>query len=324
VTVPAEHVERMADVVAAAGPLLGSAPEAVAEALGWRAVRVAGDDEVVADTGVADVHLRGRRAVTEVRAALVSTPDGRASTVDTFADAATALRPRFGSPAVERPGAWPAVTWRLSRIRGSGLLRRRRHATLTLAYSSGAHGVHLAVRSDDEADRLAAAAVAAAARAETAAPPPEAHGWADGDWVRFTATLTAELADLEPDHVLILADRTASDAYVQFMQFEQYAPAYLSAETTSDHFREGHRALTPDQRRRLTALGWEPPDGAANWTRHLEWPARWEAYHRLADLAVATLRDVHGTRTPADLVLGGWGYDHTRPPPFPRLGLMSR
>ncbi|GIJ70985.1 DUF6301 family protein [Virgisporangium ochraceum] len=316
--------ERLADAVAAAGPLLGTAPEAVAEALGWRALRDFGGDGVVADAGVADVHLRGRLAVTEVRATLVSTPDGRASIVDAFADAAAALRQRFGSPASERPGAWPAVTWRLPRIRGSGLLWRRRHATLTLCYSPDARGVELAVRSDDEADRLAAAAVAAAARAETAASPPPPGGWADGDWARFTDTLTAELADLEPDHVVILADRTASDAYVQFMQFEQYSPPYLTAETISDHFRDDHRQLTPDQRQRLTALGWEPPDGAANWTRHLEWPARWDGYHRLADLTVATLRDVHGTRSPADLVLGGWGYDHTRPPPFPRLGLATR
>jgi hypothetical protein len=150
--------------------------------------------KVVADTGAGTGALRyttrdGRRVFTEARVALGETLDGaldaRASVMNTFADAAAALRPRFGRPATERPGARPAITWQLGRISEGGRLWRRRHAAMTLE---------------------------------------------------------------------------------------------------------------------------------ANWSR-------WDAYHRLAGMAVATLRDVHGVRSPANLEVGGWGHDHAAPPPYPQLGL---
>jgi hypothetical protein len=47
------HVERLADRLAAAGPLLGTAgPETVAATLGWRTVGAFGGNEILVDTGV--------------------------------------------------------------------------------------------------------------------------------------------------------------------------------------------------------------------------------------------------------------------------------
>jgi hypothetical protein len=340
-TLPAEHIERLAGALIPAGRRLGTtAPEAVAGALGWRLVRYLGGDEVVADVGVPagnSVVLRfaspaGRRVFTEARVSLAEAPSaaGREFVVDAFADAASALEAKFGRVTTDRPGVRPMITWQLDRIRESRLPWRRRFATMTLELSPQGGGVDLAIRPEDEAARLAAAAGAEAAQAEAAAARSDgAAAWADGDWDRFAAALTAELADLEPDHVMILSDRVVGDSFVQFIQFGEQTAPYLGAETISDQFRDEDRPLTTEQRRRLTGLGWDepPPDptpgNEANWSHYLRWPARWSAYRRLADLAVATLRDVHGIRTPADLVLGGAGYDGAGPVPYPRLGLTT-
>jgi hypothetical protein len=357
-TLSAEDIERLAGALIPAGRLLGTAaPEAVAGALGWGSVRYFGGDEVVADAGVPagdSVVLRfvspaGRRVFTEARVSLAEAPAaaGRAIVVDAFADAASALEATFGRVTTDRPGTRPTITWQLDRIKESRVPWRRRFATMTLELSPHGCGVDLAIRPEDEAARLVAAARAETARAETARAETAraetaraeaaraeaavrsggADAWADGDWDRFAAVLTAELADLEPDHVMILSDGVVGDSFVQFFQFGEQTAPYLGAETISDQFRDDDRPLTAEQRRQLAGLGWyePPPDpgNEANWSYHLRWPARWSVYRRLADLAVATLRDVHGIPSPADLVLGGSGYDDAGPVPYPRLGLTT-
>lgn len=349
-TLPAEQIERLAGALIPTGRLLGTdTPEAIADAFGWPPVRYFGGDEVLTDAGVPGgdgVALRfvtraGRRVFAEARVSLAEAPAaaGREFVVDAFADAAAALEPRYGRVTRDRPGTRPMITWHLTRIKEGRLPWRRRFATMTLELAPHGRGVDLAIRPEDEAARLAAAATAEAAAAEAAAvvdatattetPAAAAHPWADGDWDRFAAVLTAELADLEPDHVMILTDRLVGDSFVQVMQFGEFGGPYVCAETISDQVRDDDRPLTPEQRRQLASLGWDepPPDptpgNEANWSVALRWPARWSQYRRLAGMAVATLRDVHGIRTPADLVLGGWGYDQRGPAPYRRLGLAS-
>jgi hypothetical protein len=217
------------------------------------------------------------------------------------------------------------ITWRLPEPLTRRVLARgrRRHPALTLESSLRGPYARLAVRPLTEAERIHERATSQATQAERDSAAVATDAWSDGDWTRFAAVLALELAELEHDHVLILHDRHQSESYVQFIQFGEHSMDFLRAETISDHFLESHRQLSDWQRRRLAELGWvDPgPEAEANWSLDVPWPGRWSDYRRAAELSVAALRDVHGVRTPADLVLAGWGYDHQLPAPYPRLGL---
>jgi hypothetical protein len=178
-TLSTERVERLASALARTGRLLDTtSPEAVADTLGWPAVRSFGGDEVRTDVGVpgrdsvvlAFVTQTGKRVFTEAQVYLAEAQPtaGREFVVNAFADAAAALETRFGLATRQRPGGRPMITWHLGRIKESRLPWRRRFATMTLELSPTGHGVRLAVRPEDEAARHAASAAAEAAQAETA------------------------------------------------------------------------------------------------------------------------------------------------------------
>lgn len=134
----------------------------------------------------------------------------------------------------------------------------------------------------------------------TAAEPARARVL-PGEWPGFVAALVGDLADLAPGESLVLevvpeGGASPSSYYVQFAA----RPDGLRAEAVSNAFLPEPAQLHDAEIDRLEQLGWQPPDPPAlpNFSR--EWPA--PVHHEdVADLAVATLRHVHGAATPADV-----------------------
>lgn len=121
--------------------------------------------------------------------------------------------------------------------------------------------------------------------------------------VTFEDALFLLAGALDEGAVVVFEEAARPRRYLQVLQ----EPDTLHAELVSDRFLPPELALGPAAASRLTALGWQPPDGDEdNWYTDLAWPAPAEAYRRLAQQVVATLTEVLGIARPADLRYQAW------------------
>jgi hypothetical protein len=128
--------------------------------------------------------------------------------------------------------------------------------------------------------------------------------------VTFEDALFLLAGALDEGAVVVFEEAAEPRRYLQFLQ----EPDTLHAELVSDRFLPPELALGPAAATRLTALGWQPPDGDEdNWYTDLPWPAPAEAYRRLAQQVVATLTEVLGLARPADLRYQAWQSTTGRP-----------
>ncbi|GAA2126487.1 SseB family protein [Actinomadura napierensis] len=125
------------------------------------------------------------------------------------------------------------------------------------------------------------------------------------DWNDFAKRLTLELSRL-PVKSFLIVQGPSGLPYAQAMRIE----GGLDAEAVGSAFLP--RPLAPRQERRLTTLGWEPPDGEErrNWWNRYTWRERGnraseemlESAAMLAGQMVGAFRDVYGTESPLELV----------------------
>ncbi|MWA00183.1 hypothetical protein F8568_007305 [Actinomadura sp. LD22] len=125
------------------------------------------------------------------------------------------------------------------------------------------------------------------------------------DWNDFDKRLTLELSRL-PVNSFLIVQGPSGLPYVQAMRIE----GGLDAEAVGSAFLP--RPLAPRQERRLTTLGWEPPDGEErrNWWNRYTWRERGgraseellECAAMLAGQMVGAFRDVYRIDTPLELV----------------------
>ncbi|MBT2210996.1 SseB family protein [Actinomadura sp. NEAU-AAG7] len=149
------------------------------------------------------------------------------------------------------------------------------------------------------------------------------------DWNDFAKRLTLELSRLPVGSFLIVQDASGLP-YVQAMRSE----GALDAEAVGNAFLSP--PLAPHQERRLSTLGWEPPDGdeRRNWWRRRPLRDRasrasgenLESCALLAGLMVGAFRDVYGVDSPRGLVyqaerIGAKGGVRGGPITLPGLGL---
>ncbi|GAA2413709.1 hypothetical protein GCM10010191_24360 [Actinomadura vinacea] len=143
------------------------------------------------------------------------------------------------------------------------------------------------------------------------------------DWNDFAKRLTIELLRL-PVRSFLIVQATGGLPYVQVLR-EWNA---LEAEAVGSAFLP--RALSPSQERRLTVLGWEPPEDpdTQNWWSWVPLVDRSgrpvsDQAERCAGLAgrmVAAFREVYGTDSPLDLVYQA-GHNDGRALALPGLGI---
>lgn len=134
-------------------------------------------------------------------------------------------------------------------------------------------------------------------------PPTEAEGPATLSWDEFERRLTAALARLEDGSFLILSAPAGDGGPGYYVQFARYrtpdgSAEQLRAEAVGNEHLAPAAVLSPGQVRRLGRLGWQRPSRgghARNYTR--TWPVPVPA-GEVAQLAVATLRDVYGVEGP--------------------------
>lgn len=125
------------------------------------------------------------------------------------------------------------------------------------------------------------------------------------DWNDFAKRLTLELSRL-PVKSFLIVQGPSGLPYAQAMRSE----GVLDAEAVGSAFLP--RPLAPRQERRLSALGWESPDGEErkNWWDRYTWRDRGgrtsaehlEACALLAGQMVGAFRDVYGIESPLELV----------------------
>ncbi|WP_433150388.1 TY-Chap domain-containing protein [Actinomadura nitritigenes] len=125
------------------------------------------------------------------------------------------------------------------------------------------------------------------------------------DWNDFDKRLTLELSRL-PVRSFLIVQGPSGLPYVQAMRIE----GGLDAEAVGSAFLP--RPLAPRQERRLTTLGWEPPDGEdrRNWWNRYTWRERGnrapaellECAAMLAGQMVGAFRDVYRIDSPLGLV----------------------
>nr|BFE29128.1 hypothetical protein GCM10010200_013790 [Actinomadura rugatobispora] len=143
------------------------------------------------------------------------------------------------------------------------------------------------------------------------------------DWNDFAKRLTIELMRL-PVQAFLIVQGTGGLPYVQALRSRDA----LEAEAVGSAFLP--RPLAPRQERRLTVIGWEPPEdpAAQNWWSHVPLversgrtvPDQAERCAALAGRMVAAFRDVYGVGSPLDLVHQA-SYSDGGPLALPGLGI---
>ncbi|MFF5261133.1 SseB family protein [Actinomadura viridis] len=144
------------------------------------------------------------------------------------------------------------------------------------------------------------------------------------DWNDFAKRLMIELIGL-PARSFLIVHGPGGLPYVQVMR----SRAELEAEAVGSAFLA--RPLSPREERRLTVLGWEPPDDPEreNWWSLVPVAERSgrpvadqaERCAALASRMTAALRDVYGVRSPLHLVYQAGHLDEGGPLELPGLGL---
>lgn len=130
---------------------------------------------------------------------------------------------------------------------------------------------------------------------------PEARPYS---WDLFITRLADALSVMGPDEYLILGHPRSQG----FVQFAPGGDEGLRAEAKSNHYFPPSRQMGMDQELRLVELGWAAPThgdgqepvagGSPNWFRDWEAPVD---LRQVAEVAVLTLREVYGARTPGAL-----------------------
>lgn len=149
----------------------------------------------------------------------------------------------------------------------------------------------------------------------------------DAAWLRFRTRLADALAGFGDGDVLVIEVETGIPAeelegaapYVQFLCWDDGAA--LRAEVASNHYLDDRRALTPESVAALVGLGWAP---ATAEDRNFHAFGELRDADRLADLAVRTLREVHGVPHPAFLEAEGLELapEPASPPADPALATL--
>ncbi|GAA3926632.1 hypothetical protein GCM10023085_05000 [Actinomadura viridis] len=144
------------------------------------------------------------------------------------------------------------------------------------------------------------------------------------DWNDFAKRLMIELIGL-PVRSFLIVHGAGGLPYVQVMR----SRAELEAEAVGSAFLA--RPLSPREERRLTVLGWEPPDDPEreNWWSLVPVAERSgrpvadqaERCAALASRMTAALRDVYGVRSPLHLVYQAGHLDEGGPLELPGLGV---
>nr|NLI51242.1 YbjN domain-containing protein [Propionibacterium sp.] len=122
-------------------------------------------------------------------------------------------------------------------------------------------------------------------------------------WAAFAARLADVVSVMEDDAALTIgAVATEHDGPPPFVAFRALPGGRILAEAATNAQLGRYFQLTADQLAAMEGLGWRPPASDASGGR----PAFWaegteEEAHRLADLAVAALREVYGIPHPAFL-----------------------
>jgi hypothetical protein len=141
----------------------------------------------------------------------------------------------------------------------------------------------------------------------------------EGPWEQLAGDLTAELPRLRDADTVILRH---GERLVQFQQF----PTVLHAEAASNEFLPPDQALTPDAEQKLRRLGWnEPtPPGYCNWWYETPWPLTSTASKAIAQLLLATLREVYGVPGPRQLTYQAFNTDTAEPLTLGALADLTR
>ncbi len=143
------------------------------------------------------------------------------------------------------------------------------------------------------------------------------------EWAAFEARLARALGAMEHATYLVvsLADepRATASAYVQFAQGGLLG---FRAEAAGNQWLGPGQGPSEAQQEMLTELGWQRPGSAPqgrNWVREWEEPV---PFPEVAAIAVQTLREVYGAKSPDRLVYRSGGFPaHQGPVPDPELGI---
>ena len=140
------------------------------------------------------------------------------------------------------------------------------------------------------------------------ASKPESSDGAESSWYAFTQNLAAGLSKMQGDQFLILSIRPLQDDGERpwyYVQFACGGDESFRVEAVSNRFLADRWKLPEKSAETLFRLGWHAPEpesssegGTVNYWS--DWPAPPPAA-AIAQLAVSTLRRVHGVRSPDHL-----------------------
>jgi hypothetical protein len=141
------------------------------------------------------------------------------------------------------------------------------------------------------------------------------------DWQQFRDGLASSVAALPDGGALLVGDRERTACFVQFMLDRDQ----IVAEVASGWDRWNRPNLTDLEAAALEEIGWAAPerDPSRNHGLTLRWPAPSAEYRRVADMAVAALRDVFEIGSPGSLVYKAFVSPSGAALPMPRLGIPS-
>ncbi|WP_367129169.1 hypothetical protein [Saccharothrix sp. HUAS TT1] len=115
------------------------------------------------------------------------------------------------------------------------------------------------------------------------------------DWEAFGDGLTEALREVSDRVFLVVFSRADPRVFVQFAGGEHELHAEAAGSPGADSSR-------------MASAGWTPPTGIdpPNWTCSSPLPALTVEYAAMAARCVVALRDVHGLRSPDELVHKAW------------------
>jgi hypothetical protein len=144
----------------------------------------------------------------------------------------------------------------------------------------------------------------------------------DPGWQTFRDGLAASMAALPDGGALLVGDQERTACFVQFM----FDHDHLVAEVASGWDQWDRPNLTEEEYAALQRIGWPAPerDPSRNHGLRLRWPAPSAEYRRVADMAVAALRDVFEISSPESLVYKAFVSPGGDTLLMPRLGIPSR
>ena len=143
------------------------------------------------------------------------------------------------------------------------------------------------------------------------------------EWAAFEMRLAKALGAMEHATYLVVSlagePRATASAYVQFAQGGLLG---FRAEAAGNQWLGPRQGPSEAQQEKLTELGWQRPGSAPqgrNWVREWEEPV---PFPEVAAIAVQTLREVYGAKSPDRLVYRSGGFPaHQGPVPDPELGI---